>query len=557
MGKEIKLNRQQQKWFKKHKHKLGAEEIAHHLNLSRREIDKLLGTKEAVTEPLVYEKYALAALLGVAFLVLATSWPNQFVSDDIPAILNNPLITSWSNVTLRLTGSLQNLIYFLLTNIFGIVPWPLRLMSILFHLLTAGLLYAIVRRTQPFVVAWLASALFVLAPVTLEPVIWISGISYVLGGFMTMWCLYLHFDDQRTPYKDWLEIITWSLALITTEKFIFIPILLLIWDWRKNRLPRTGWLLAALLTISLIRGLGLLAILGRRVESLQAEYYNSTAGQVDSPLSKVLIAIGYYLYLYAWPKDLTLYHSEVSLGWQSLVWYGSLSLVFALAVGLSGRRKDEWWFWGAFLVTSMIPALLPFGVSSLVAERYAYLGYAGVAVLISGLVFQVMKRKALALPIKIFVGIALMAMIGRSLNRIQDWRTADHLWLAAAKSSPHSWQNHNNLGDVYSNQGEYQKAIQEFSTAIDLNPRYADAIHNRANAYLSLGETDLAKAGFQAAAEINPKLWQSRIKLAEIAVAEKNWAVAIEEVMKAQLTNKAPEIGRWLGVLEEEARKAE
>lgn len=518
---KIKLSTKQAKWLKKHKHKLGVEEIAEHLSLSNDEVKKIIGIKEVRVFSKSYEKHALMVLLGVAFLVLATSLPNQFVSDDVPAILNNPLITSWSNVTVRWLGSFQNLIYFVLTNIFGVVPWPLRLTNIIFHLITAGLLYAIVRRTQPFVIALTSCALFVMAPTILEPVIWISGMPYVLGGMMTMLCLFLHLDDQKTATKNWLEIIAWSIALTTNEKFIFVPVLLLIWDWYQMRLPQTRLILLALLTVSLFRGIGLLSMLGDRVEVLQTDFYNSSMTRVDNPISKVLVATGYYLYLYLWPKELTLYHSEIDLGWMNVARYGGISLFAGLVVWMAGKKRKEYVFWGTFFVVSMIPVLFPFGVSSLVAERYAYLGYAGVAVILSILIFDLSRKIVPEFVIKILLGLVIVAMMGRSLVRIRDWKTADNLWFSAEKISPSSWQNHNNLGDAYANQGNFTKSIEEFTKAIDLNPLYADAVHNRANSYLKLGDMEKAKQGFTEAVRLNPKLWQSYVKLSEIEEFQK------------------------------------
>lgn len=550
MDKVIKLKGQQQKWLKKHKHKLGVKEIANYLDLSEGEARRVLGLDEAPLVSRGYEKSALIGLLVVAFLVLATSLPNQFVSDDISAILANPLITSWSKVTASWWGSLQNLIYFVLTNIFGVVPWPLRLTNIIFHLSTTGLLFFTVRRTQSFWVSIAAAALFVTAPTILEPVIWISGMPYVLAGLMTMLCVYLHLDDNRTRPKDWLESVAWLAALTTNEKFIFVPILLLVWDWHQRRVSRTWQVLLALITLSLVKGVSLLSMLGSRVDVLQSEFYNLPVSQVDNPVSKVLVALGYYIQLYFWPSGLTLYHSEIDLGWLSVLRYGSTATLLGLTVWLTDRKNDGWWFWGALGLVSLVPVLLPLGVSSLVAERYAYLAYASLAVVLAKLIFDLSQSMVSDRTIKIFLGLAVLAMMGRSLVRIQDWKTADRLWFSAEKSSPHSWQNHNNLGDAYSHRGDYERAIAEFTTAIELNSRYADAIHNRANTYLTLGNKQAAKEGFLKAVEINPKLWQSRLKLAEIEESEGNLLAAIDQLKQVMETQPTLEVSHWLKTLE-------
>jgi tetratricopeptide (TPR) repeat protein len=57
----------------------------------------------------------------------------------------------------------------------------------------------------------------------------------------------------------------------------------------------------------------------------------------------------------------------------------------------------------------------------------------------------------------------------------------------------------NGRGYAWMRLGQYQKAIADFTEAIRLNPKYANAYQNRAAAYRALGQTaqadeDLAKA---------------------------------------------------------------
>ena len=41
-----------------------------------------------------------------------------------------------------------------------------------------------------------------------------------------------------------------------------------------------------------------------------------------------------------------------------------------------------------------------------------------------------------------------------------------------------------NRGIAYGDKGEYDKAIEDYSKAIELNPEYAEAYNNRGNAYV-------------------------------------------------------------------------
>lgn len=49
-------------------------------------------------------------------------------------------------------------------------------------------------------------------------------------------------------------------------------------------------------------------------------------------------------------------------------------------------------------------------------------------------------------------------------------------------------------GLVHSKNGELDKAIENYTKAIELNPDYADAYYNRGGAFLRLGEREKAKS---------------------------------------------------------------
>ena len=98
----------------------------------------------------------------------------------------------------------------------------------------------------------------------------------------------------------------------------------------------------------------------------------------------------------------------------------------------------------------------------------------------------------------------LFALSVRTITRNADWKNQDTLWLATAKTSPSSPQNHNNLGDYYGRQGDLEKAAEEFKTAIKLKPNYGDAYHNLANIYHQMGEDDLAIENYRKALSFNP-----------------------------------------------------
>jgi tetratricopeptide (TPR) repeat protein len=131
--------------------------------------------------------------------------------------------------------------------------------------------------------------------------------------------------------------------------------------------------------------------------------------------------------------------------------------------------------------------------------------------------------------------VALLSI--RTIARNVDWKDEDHLWIATAKVSPSGENIHNNLGDVYTRQGNLEKAVSEFQHATEINPGYADAYHNLANAYQTMGKTDLAIENYEKAASINPALWQSYQNLATIYFNQGDSQEAMDYLKKALAVN--------------------
>ena len=82
---------------------------------------------------------------------------------------------------------------------------------------------------------------------------------------------------------------------------------------------------------------------------------------------------------------------------------------------------------------------------------------------------------------------------------IKDFTTAIEL-------KPDFFVAYNNRGNAYSRKGDFDKAIQDFTTAIELNPRLAEAYNNRGIDYVQKGDFDKAIQDFTTAIEINPRL---------------------------------------------------
>ena len=61
---------------------------------------------------------------------------------------------------------------------------------------------------------------------------------------------------------------------------------------------------------------------------------------------------------------------------------------------------------------------------------------------------------------------------------------------------------YNNRGNTYDSMGDYEKAIEDYTQAIQINPGEALYYQNRAKTYRKLGDAEKAEADEQKAKEI-------------------------------------------------------
>jgi len=191
-------------------------------------------------------------------------------------------------------------------------------------------------------------------------------------------------------------------------------------------------------------------------------------------------------------------------------------------------------------VVSLAPVLTPFGVSWWLAERYVYLGTIGIFAVVAMGLEKLISHKKLRLLGITMLGLIIISLSARTIVRNRDWKSQDTLWLASAKTSPSSPQNHNNLGDLYSRHGDFEKAVDEFKKATELKPNYADAYHNLANTYQQMGKSDEALENYQEAIKINPNLWQSYQNSARIYFDRQQYSMveaALKEALKINPQN--------------------
>lgn len=566
------LTGRQKKYLKKNLRKKPLTEIAADLNVSPEEIKNYLSKKWKKDKLKKIEgreskarKKTLSAniakdfsfkhwwrqnrfFLTLLFLLIIAAYintlNNEFVSDDVSGILQNNQIGHIDHILNNPFSFFYQLIRFLIVNLFGKNPLPFHLINILFHLGTTFLVYLIALLFLSPAAAFFSATLFAIHPLLTEAVTWISGGYYVYSAFLVLFSFFFYLLSQKEKKLWWLSIILYFLALATSEKTISFPLILFFYEVSFGQIKKNWRKILPYFFLSLLWGGYLLGAMNERLTALRNDFYQQIP-QSPSSLEKKLITlvmpaiigITSYLFLLLWPDKLTLYHSEMAFTQGEILIRVMIIFAIIALIIWSYKKEKRVFFCLSFFLIALSPTLTPFRVSWIVAERYVYLASAGIFILL-GIIIEKLtlftNQRTLPWIILLFLVPPLMI---RTIIRNNDWQNQDTLWLAAAKTSPSSPQNHNNLGDLWARRGDYQKAIEEFQTAIKLNPRYADAYHNLANVYWKKGETDLAIKNYQKALEINPRLWQSHQNLAAIYFAQEKFNLSEKHLRLALKIN--------------------
>lgn len=553
----MNLSRYQKKYLKKNFNRYSLEKIIKETELSYENIyiyakknwpkdkfKKLIQKKEGYDDikntnknlsSFIKNNWGIFIFLAILiFIIYFNSLNNDFLSDDIDAIKNNlnlGRIEYFFKPPFNFNP--RGLVIYLINKIFYLSPIFYRLPNVLFHIGSSYLVFIIFSLFFSGLIPLVTATIFAVHPIMTESITWISGGPYSFGSFFFLLSLfyYLKFKENRKIKLYFFSIMSFTTSFLISEKFIVLPIIIFLYEILFGKVKKNLLYLLPFIILSFIFVLKLVGALGGRIESLQSSFYQESG--YENPLVQIPIAITSYISLIFWPSKLTLYHSELSFTQIQFFIIILFTIFFFFSILFAFKKNKKLFFWLSFFIITLLPTLTPFKISWVVAERYVYLGSVGIFLLIAITIDKLYKiTKNKFPPLVIFLLIIILFSI-RTIVRNFDWRNQDTLWLATAKTSPSSHQNHNNLGDLYARHREFDKAVEEFKKSIELKPNYGDAYHNLANVYRQQQKDDLALENYQKAIELNPNLWQSYQNIGAIFFIQEKYDLALSAIQKA------------------------
>jgi tetratricopeptide (TPR) repeat protein len=218
-------------------------------------------------------------------------------------------------------------------------------------------------------------------------------------------------------------------------------------------------------------------------------------------------------------------------------------LVALLVVFLFIKKKYRTFGLLLILYISILPVFSPIVVAWFIAERYLYVGSFAFLIIVTSLLLN-LERKTFK-NLSLYIVIVVFIIFGvRTVVRTHDFKTNKGIWLATLKNAPLSYRVFNNLGDVYTKEGEYEEAIKYFEQSVRLKPDYADAVYNIGYVYTLLPDFEKAQQFLLKSIEMNPRIFQSYYVLGIISYKTGDLDTAIKLMQKTLEINPQYELAQ-------------
>lgn len=477
-------------------------------------------------------KYPLI-LVALSFIIYANTLHNAFVSDDIPTIINNPSV---GEISLRNFSSLSVAINYRMA---GLKPFVYHLTNIILHATNSVLVFFfLLLFFRPAASFW-GSLIFAVHPVQTEAVTWISGRGYVLFTLLLLGSFLLYTASTSVKKLKWPffwgSLVFYLVAISANTFSLIYPAMIVLYDLTFRKWQKFCKLWLPFFGLTLIKLMLMLSIINQRITTVG---HDTGASSLSNPLYNIAFSFFAHLKLLFWPKDLTLYHEPLAISRTGITVEIILLVLIILCLPLMFKKAKELFFAVFVFILFLSPTYSPVMITWLVAERYLYFPSLALCIFAAFLVDKYHASVKSGRLIRISLIILVCFYSVRTYIRNFDWKSHASIWRATVKVSPLSPKAHNNMGDVFSLENDFERAAQEFNQAIKLNPRYADAYHNLAYTYEKMGKIDEAVLNYKKATTENPLLWQSYQNLARIYFEERQVQQAEAYLKKAREAKK-------------------
>ncbi len=457
------------------------------------------------------EKIILAL---VALVVFGGAVAAPFQYDDY-AIFADPAITSaggWLDVWSPLqTRPLTYLTFWFNFQTGGNSAWSYHALNLAIHLACCLLLFDVLGRLLPRRTAFISALLFAVHPLQSEVVIYIFARSGMLAAMFCLLSWRCWIMERR-----WWAVLWFVPALLAKEECAAFPLFLALMPGARSQWRQ----IAAMCGLSLTAGVRVILA----TKAIAGAGSGFDAGVTPAAyLTAQGVAIFRYLRLFVIPWGFSVDAAlQTNLAW--IAW----PVVGGLAV-LAWRSPYRMWLIGALVLLAPSSSIFP--TADLSADRRMYLP---MIALCAGAALAIERFKP-------YWVIGLLAVL--AIARVAVWQSEEALWSEALERAPNKIRPrlmlarvvppekgllllegakilepenaavYAEIGRIDMQRGRYMDALMDFGKALAIRPGDARALNNRGVALQAMGQTETARADFEAALRADPCQFDARLNL--------------------------------------------
>lgn len=493
-------------------------------------------------------------IIAATAIVYANSLKNSFIWDDSAVIVDNDFIKSWRNFPRIFNRSylthisdignlgtgdigsgeasyrpIVTISYFIDYHLWRLNPFGFHLHNLILHIANAILLYFFINLiTKDKKLSLLTSLLFALHPVNNEAV---NLISFREDLLIFLFCLSSfilfikmgNYAGQKKIYLYSASVILFLLALFSKEMAATLPALFILYDYLIKKEPGKK-ILSSLKSRYLGYIIALLFYCVIRFQIITTGEKPLVAYQMDNLYIKLLTMAKVFANYIQWlllpvnihptlPDDPSLISHSI---WQPQTSAAIILIICLFAAALKFIKQKPLFsyaiFW--FFITLLPVANIFFPITNYMAGRYLYLPAAAFHFFLAGFLlklpedFKIPYITAAALRKASKNAIAILLIFYSMFTAIKNltWQNNTIFWSEMVERYPQNALAHSNLGNCFRENGLLNSAINEYTTALNLDPNEAMDHNKLGSCYFKKGMLREALSEFKKALKLNPDL---------------------------------------------------
>ena len=489
----------------------------------------------------IHQKYSIFVVLILIILTLGVYWSVQnyeFINlDDFMYITQNSHVQSgitldgfrWAFSTkyFGLWNPLTWLSFMLDYQFFRFNAGGYHWTNVIIHVFNTVLLFFLFRNLTGTV--WrsaFVAALFAIHPINVESVAWIAERKNVLSTFFWMLTMLFYVWYARQPnWKRYLPVfISFALGLMSKPMLVTLPFVLLLLDyWPLNRTAintqneteiqvtlkagkeKLSFLILEKIPLFILSAISICVMFYLPQSASLPQFERTIDSIFIQRINNVIFSYVIYLKKLFWPTDLYIPYLYFNIpAWQ--IFLSAIILIIITIIACKYFKKYPYlpvgWFW---YLGTLVPVIGTIQIGEhTMADRYAYVPFIGVFVIIAWGAEQIVSKNIYFKKILIFASVLIITLLTvATYNQLKIWTNTVTLFEYALKKDPNNYLAYALLGQEMAKNGENEKALYYYDMALKLNPRVYAHYNNKGVILERMGKRYEAIQIFKKAIQLN------------------------------------------------------